>query len=138
MTRRPFTIIMLGGAAMLASCSTGQLQETRSPKAQKELAEALAGYTPGPPLRCIRNYQTTQMQIVDDWTILFRDGRTIYVQNPRGGCPGLGNGSRALVTRHVVTHDLCDKDINAMVDLVSRTPGGACIFGPFVPYTKPN
>ena len=43
MTLRFSTVLMLGGAAMLASCSTGQLQETRSPKAQKELAEALAG-----------------------------------------------------------------------------------------------
>lgn len=89
-------------------------------------------------MRCIRNCQTTQMQVIDDWTILFREGRTIYVQNPRGGCPGLGNGRRALVTRQVVTNDLCDGDINNMVDLVSKSPGGACIFGPFVPYAKAN
>ena len=123
---------------MLASCSTGRVQETRSPKAQKQLADALAGLTPGPPVRCIRNYQTNQMRIIDDWTILFRDGSTIYVQNPRGGCPGLANGNRALITRQNVTNDLCDKDFNPMVDLVSRSPGGACIFGPFVPYTKPK
>jgi hypothetical protein len=129
---------MLGGAAMLASCSTSQAQQTRAPRAQKELAQALAGLTPGPPVRCIHNYQTNQMEVIDDWTILFRDGSTIYVQHPRGGCPGLANGNRALVTRQIVTNDLCDKDFNAMVDLVSRSPGGACIFGPFVPYTRPN
>jgi hypothetical protein len=137
MTLRLFAMVV-GGAAMLASCSAGRVQKTRSPKAQKELAEALAGLTPGPAVRCIRNYQTNQMQIIDDWTILCRDGSTIYVQNPRGGCPGLANGNRALVTRQIVTNDLCDKDFNAMVDLVSRSPGGACIFGPFVPYTKPK
>jgi hypothetical protein len=130
-------VLLLGGV-MVASCSAGQLQEARSPKVQKELADALAGRTPGPPMRCIRNYQTTQMEVIDDWTIQFREGRTIYVQNPRGGCPGLGNGRRALVTRQIVTNDLCDGDINNMVDLVSRSPGGACIFGPFVPYTRPN
>jgi hypothetical protein len=129
---------MLCGAAMVASCSTGQIQETRSPKAQKELAKALHDLTPGQPVRCIRNYQTNQMQVIDDWTILFRDGSTIYVQNPRGGCPGLANGNRALVTRQIVTNDLCDKDFNALVDLVSRSPGGACIFGPFIPYTRPK
>lgn len=127
---------MLGGAALMASCSTGQIQEGRSSKTQKELDQALAGLTPGPAVRCIHNYQTNQMQVIDDWTILFRDGSTIYVQNPRGGCPGLANGNRALVTRQIVTNDLCDKDFNAMVDLVSRSPGGACIFGPFVPYTR--
>jgi hypothetical protein len=129
---------MLAGAAMLASCSTGQLQETRSPKAQKELEEALAGRTPGPPLRCIRNYRTNQMQVIDDWTLLFRDGRTLYVQNPRGGCNGLGNGSRTLVTRPFGTNDLCDGDINQVVDLVAGIHGGSCVFGPFVPYTKPD
>jgi hypothetical protein len=138
MTIRFSPALLLSGAAMLAACSTGPVQETRSPKAQKELAEALAGLTPGPAVRCIRNYETVQMQVIDDWTILFRDGSTVYVQNPRGGCPGLGNGNRALVTRQIVTNDLCDKDFNAMVDLVSRSPGGACIFGPFVPYTRPN
>jgi hypothetical protein len=138
MTLRISDVLMLGGAAMLASCSTGQLQETPSPKDQKELADALAGRTPGPPIRCIRNYQTTQMQVIDDWTILFRDGSTIYVQNPRGGCPGLANGGYTLVTRSFGTNDLCDGDFNQMVDLVSKSPGGACIFGPFVPYNRPN
>ena len=138
MTLRLAEVLILCGAAIVASCSGRQLQETRSPKAQKQLAEALAGRTPGPPLRCIRNYQSNQMQVIDDWAILFRDGRTIYLQNPRGGCPGLGNGSRALVTRQIGTNDLCSGDFNLMVDLVSKSPGGPCIFGPFVPYTKPN
>jgi hypothetical protein len=137
MTHRLSALAILG-ATTLTSCSTGQMPETRSPKAQKILADALAGRTAGPAQRCIRNYQTTQMQVVDDWTILFRDGRTIYVQNPRGGCPGLGNGGRTLVTRQFGTSDLCDGDFNQMVDLVSKSPGGACIFGPFTPYTKTN
>lgn len=138
MTRSHGEILMLCGAVMVASCSTGQVQQSRSPEAQRQLAEALAGRTPGPPVRCIRNYQTNQMQVIDDWTILFRDGPTIYVQNPRGGCPGLANSNRALVTRSFGTNDLCDKDFNAMVDLVSKSPGGVCIFGPFVPYTRAN
>lgn len=137
MTLRLSAILMLG-SAVLVSCSAGQLQETRSPKAQKELAEALAGRNPGPPVRCIRNYRTNQMQVIDDWTLLFRDGGTLYVQNPRGGCNGLGNGSRTLVTRPFGTNDLCDGDINHTVDLVANIQGGACVFGPFVPYTKPG
>ena len=78
------------------------------------------------------------MQVIDDWTILFRDGRTVYVQNPRGGCPGLGNASRTLVTRQFGTNELCDGDIDHMVDLVAKIQGGSCVFGPFVPYTKPR
>ena len=89
-------------------------------------------------MRCIPTYRADQMQVIDDYTILFRDGRTIYVQNPRGGCPGLGSGSRTLVTRSFGGSQLCDGDINRTVDLVSGFQGGACVFGPFVPYTRPR
>lgn len=131
-------LIGLGGVALVAGCTTAPSQETRSPRAQRELADALAGRTPGPPVRCLDNFRADQMQVIDDYTILFRDGRTIYVQNPRGGCPGLGGGSRTLVTRQFGTSALCDGDINHTVDLVSGIQGGACVFSPFVPYTKPK
>ena len=70
--------------------------------------------------------------------ILFRDGRTVYLQKPRGGCPGLGAAAYTLVTRPFGTTELCDGDISHTVDLVSGIQGGACVFGPFVPYTKPR
>jgi hypothetical protein len=77
------------------------------------------------------------MQIIDDWTILFRDGRTIYVQNPRGGCPGIGSRRNILVNRVFGTNQLCSGDISHLLDPVSGIQGGACVFGDFVPYTKP-
>jgi len=138
MNLRSSTIFAATGLALLASCSTAPVQETRSPKAARELADALAGRTPGPPVRCIPNYRANQMQVVDDFTILYRSGRTVYVQNPRGGCRGLANGGRTLVTRKFGTTDLCDGDINHLVDLSSGIGGGTCVFGPFVPYTKPS
>jgi len=80
------------------------------------------------------------MRVIDDFTILYTEGgrSTVYVQNPRGGCPGLSNGARTLVARQVGTSQMCDGDINEMIDLQSRTSGGACVFGPFVPYTRPR
>lgn len=129
--------IALAAACAISSCSTTPTEQTRSPKAQEELDHALAGRVAGPPVNCIPSYRSTDMQIIDDWTILFKDGRTIYVQNPRGGCPGIGNQSRVLVTRPVGTSQLCSGDINHLVDFHSRIGGGACVFSPFVPYTKP-
>ncbi len=129
----------LGLAALvMTSCTSTPAQEARSPKAQKELAEALAGRTPGPPVNCLPNYRSNEMQIIDDYTILFRDGRTVYVQNPRGGCNGLGSGAYTLVTRQFGTNQLCSGDINRVVDLRTGMGGGACVFSPFVPYTRPN
>ena len=131
-------MIAVGGAALLASCSTAPVQETRSPKAERQLAAALAGRTAQPPVRCLPSYRTTQMEVVDDWTILYKDGRTTYVQNPRGGCRGLGIGAYTMVTRQYGTNQLCDGDISQLVDLRTGMNGGSCVFGPFTPYTKPR
>jgi hypothetical protein len=131
-------VVILGGSAALLSCSQSQVPDTPTPRAQRELAEALTGYTPGPAQRCISNYRSNNMRVIDDSTILFQDGRTIYLQKPRNPCYGLANGSRTLVTRPFGTNDLCDGDINKTVDLIAHIEGGACVFGPFVPYTKPK
>lgn len=131
-------LLVAGASATMLGCSSTPVSEAPTPRAQKELAEALAGRTPGPPERCIRNYRTNVMEIIDDDTILFREGRTIYLQKPRNSCFGIGNHSRTLVTRPFGTTDLCDGDINTLVDLNAGIQGGACVFGPFVPYTKPK
>jgi Family of unknown function (DUF6491) len=127
----------LSAAALLASCATGLSQPTRTAEQQQELDKALAGRVAGAPVNCIPNYHTSGMQIVDDYTILFKDGRTIYLQRPRGGCPGIRSHSNILVTRLFGTTQLCSGDINHLVDPVSGIGGGACVFSQFVPYTKP-
>ena len=122
-------------AMMMAACSTAPAQQTRSPEASKDLADALSGRVAGPPQRCISTYRTTKVHPIDDWTILYDQGSTIYVQSPRGGCPGVGRGSDILVTRQV-TNQLCEGEIARTVDLTSRVERGGCVLGPFVPYTK--
>lgn len=123
--------------AVASACSTTAAQPTRNPAASRELAEALAGRAAGAPQRCIPNYRAGSMRVIDDWTILFRSGSTVYLQTPRGGCPGIGSNRNTLVTRLWGTNQLCDGDISRLVDLSSGIGGGSCVFGPFVPYTKP-
>ena len=137
MNARSNWILVCSAAALLASCTTAPGQETRSPRAQRELADALAGRVAGKPVTCLPNYRADNMQIIDDWTILFRDGRTIYLQNPRGGCPGIGNRRNVLVTRLFGTTQLCSGDISHLVDPSTGMQGGACVFSEFVPYTRP-
>jgi hypothetical protein len=128
----------LGIALLTVSCASAPERITHSPKAQKELADALAGRTAGQPVQCLPSYRAaSNMQVIDDWTILFRDGRTVYLQTPRGGCPGVSSFGNTLVTRLQGNSQLCNGDINHVVDVQSRIGGGSCVFGPFVPYTKP-
>ncbi len=138
MGARTFALVAAGAAALvLGSCSTAPAEQARSPRAAQELADALAGRVAGPPQRCITTYRTTKVTPIDDFTILYDQGSTIYVQNPRGGCPGVGSGSDILVTRQT-TNQLCDGEIAQTVDLTSRIERGGCVFGPFVPYTRPR
>jgi hypothetical protein len=130
--------IGISTALLLVACSATPAQPVRSPQASRDLAKALAGYSVGAPVRCIPNYPATRMQVIDDGTILFRGNRTIYLQTPPGGCFGIGNQLNTLVTQVWGVNQLCQGDINRLVDFSSGIGGGSCVFGPFVPYTKPN
>jgi hypothetical protein len=137
MLKRPRSLALSAVAvALLASCTTAPAEQARSPRAERELAEALEGRVAGPPQRCISNFSNTQAQVIDDWTILYDEGRTVYVQTPPGGCTGIGNGSRTLVARQVGTSQMCEGDINETINLRTGIGGPTCVFGPFVPYTK--
>lgn len=126
----------LSATLILAACSTTAAQQTRSPRAEAELAEALAGRVAGPPVRCIPTYRADDMKIIDDSTILFKDGSTIYLQTPPGGCPGIAVHRNVLVSKPMPSNQLCSGDIQQLFDPVSRIGGGSCVFGEFVPYTK--
>ena len=128
----------LSVAIVLAACSTTAPQPERSAEAEAQLRKALAGRVAGAPVNCIPTYRADDMDIIDDWTILFKDGSTIYVQNPRGGCPGIANHRNVLVSRPMPSNQLCSGDIQHLFDPVSKIGGGACVFSDFVPYTKPS
>ena len=125
------SLIALGAAALLASGSTAQ--QSRSPKSEQQLANALAGRTAGSPVDCIS--ERSRMQVVDDWTILFRDRGVVYVQEPRGGCHGLSN-NMSLIRDQFGTTRLCQGDINNIVDVRTGFGTGACTYSKFVPYRK--
>jgi len=129
-------IAICGGALLAASSIAPAQQEVRSPKDAQKLAKALAGRAPGKPVSCISNSRGSQMQIIDDQTILFREGGTVYVQNPPGGCYGIGNGTRTLVTHLQGSNRLCRGQIGQLVDRVTGHGYGSCVFGDFVPYRK--
>lgn len=129
--------IGLSAAVLMVACSAAPAEPVQSPQASRDLAKALAGHTAGQPVRCIPGFPRVRMQVIDDNTILFRGNRTVYLQKPPGGCLGIGSQSRALVTQTWGVNELCQGDINRLVDTSTGMGGGSCAFGPFVPYTKP-
>jgi hypothetical protein len=135
--RRQFSIVVgLAAALLMTGCSAAPGQPVRSPQASRELTKALTGYAVGQPVRCIPGYPRTRMEIIDDHTLLFRGNRTIYLQSPPGGCYGIESQFTTLVTQVWGANQLCQGDINQLVDNSSKMGGGSCVFGPFIPYTK--
>lgn len=126
-----------GGAAFVAASSIAPAQsDVYGAKASSKLAKALAGRSPGNPVSCISNIRGSDMQVIDDNTILFREGGTVYVQKPAGGCHGLGKGTYALVTRISGSSRLCRGQIGELRDRVSGFTYGSCVFSDFIPYRK--
>ena len=130
-------LIFATAAVGLAACATAMSQpEQRSAKAQATYDKMLAGKTAGRPAKCLPLQRSNDMVVIDDDTILYRNGRTTYVNKPLGSCSLLSRGSYALVTRSIGSQ-LCRGDIANVVDVSSGTTVGSCALGDFVPY-KPT
>lgn len=137
MNLRTSLLLATGSIALLGSGSSASEQAAQSPKAQKELSQALAGRVAGQPVECINNFRgKSRMTVIDDQTILFRDSGVVYLQKPPGGCSNLDRGTTTLVTRLHGSEQLCAGDINQVVDQNSGIFRGSCAFGQFIPYRK--
>jgi hypothetical protein len=122
-------------ATGLAACAGQPMAPDRDPRGEAKLAQALAGKVAGRPVTCLPHYRTNQMEVIDRDTILYRDGRTSYVQHTNGYCyPNGPRGGYYLVTRQFGTTSLCRGDIAQVLDSASRTFAGSCSFNDFTPY----
>lgn len=129
-------LIALALIATVAGCASPPAAPERSAVDQQQLNRALQGRVAGAAVRCLPYFGSTDVQVIDDWTILFRQGGTVYVQNPQGGCPGIGSHRNTMVSRVWGNGQVCSGDIQHLVDMSTGIGGGACVFGPFTPYRK--
>lgn len=127
-------------ALALASCAyPAPMDGRRTLEAQQTLDRYLVGKVAGTPQSCLPNYRTNDMVVVDEHTVLFRDGsRRVWRTEIPGGCNGLGRMGTAMVTQSFGGSGLCEGEIVRIVD----TSGGgfmvgSCTFGEFVPYVAP-
>lgn len=123
---------------LLCACAGQPMGPDRNPGGNARLAEALAGKVAGRPVSCLPHYRNSQMEVIDSETILFRDGRTSYVQHTRGGCYPYGQrAGYALVTKQVGSLGICRGDIAQVIDTSSGMFAGSCSFNDFIPYRAP-
>lgn len=126
---------LLAVAAALSGCITEPPPATRTAKAQAEYQKLTAGRVAGPSQTCLPSYRADNMVRIDEGTIAFKDGGTVYVNHLRGPCDGLDSGFYTLVTR---SHGsgLCRGDIAYVTDSSSGLIVGSCAIGDFVPYRR--
>lgn len=131
-------ILSAVAVATLSACTAGPDNFQRSPKAQQELDRYLQGKVAGTPQSCLPNYRANDMVVIDERTILFREGNRVWRNDIVGGCIGLGRPGTALVTRQFGGSGLCRGEIAQVVDTSIGTPVGSCALGDFVPFTAPR
>ncbi len=126
-------------APLVASCVGQEIPPQQTAKGEARLAQRLAGLVAGAPVNCLPRFRSNDMEVIDDDTILFHDGRTIYRQDTGGNCyPRGSSAGYALVTRSVGgSSGFCAGDIAQVVDTSGGFFVGSCSFNPFIPYRRP-
>ncbi|GLR46561.1 hypothetical protein [Sphingomonas astaxanthinifaciens] len=129
--------LVLAASAALVACATPREAYVRSPDAEKELARWLDGRVAGKPQTCLPSFRSQDMIVIDERTILFRDGANrVWRNDVNGPCSGLGRPGYALLTKQFGT-GLCRGEIAQVVDTLNGFTVGTCSLGDFVPYTGP-
>ena len=125
-------------AAALGGCATAP-EPVRTAEAEAHLDRLIAGKVASKPISCLPHYRSNDMVVIDDGTVVFKNGRTVYRNDFMGGsCSNLGRGHYALVTRTSGGSGLCRGDIAEVRDVTAGITVGSCVLGDFVPYSPPR
>lgn len=128
------SIHLIAGAALLFGLGTAEARTRVTPEAK--LAKLLDGRVAGKPVNCISLRDIQSSEIIDDTAIVYRAGRTLYVNRPRAGADSL-DGNDILLTR-TYTGNLCSIDTVDLLDRTTQFQRGFVSLDMFVPYTKPK
>jgi hypothetical protein len=120
----------------LAACAPGY-REAMTQRAAMRFDSELAGLIPGQRQNCLPPGSSASVVAARDGVLLFRDGRTVYANETRGGCEDAADSHHALVTKNFGGSSLCNGTFAQVVDLSSGTVQGACVLGDFTPYRRP-
>lgn len=119
---------------LLAACTTTGDSGQADARDRARLEKALAGLTPGAPMKCLRRDQANEIRTFEG-TILYVAGRNrVWRNDVVGDCPGLRRGD--IVVSKSFGSQNCSGDI---IETRSPTGGmfsGSCSLGTFTPYTR--
>ena len=103
---------------------------------EEKLAKILDGRVAGKPVDCIHTWRSGNLSIVDNTAIVYRDGRTIYVNRTQH--PEDLDWNDVLVIKRFDSGQLCKLDNVTTIDRGSGITTGVVFLTDFVPYTMPD
>jgi hypothetical protein len=131
--RKIITAIAIGALALSGGAVIAKEKKT----GEQELAELLEGRVAGEPMRCIPTMRSNNsMSIIDGTAIVYKDGRTIYVN--RTANPETLDWNDVLVINRFSGSELCKLDRVTTVDRGGGFFSGVVFLDDFVPYTLPK
>jgi hypothetical protein len=128
---RPSPLLLV--PLLLAGCAAPRAEgPTRD---QQWLSRELAGRVAGPPQTCVpAESNSAALTIVDDRTLAYQRGRTLWVNNLEAPCPGLRPFETLIVEVHGSQY--CRNDRFRSVEPGLTIPGPYCLLGDFTPYRR--
>jgi hypothetical protein len=120
--------------AALAAFPTSVSAHPASLSPEARLDKLLDGRVAGKPVSCINLRDIQSSEIIDGTAIVYRIGKRLYVNHPRGGAYQLDRDD-ILVTK-TIGSQLCRIDTVRLIDRTSHFPSGFVSLGDFVPYTR--
>ena len=104
-------------------------------KGEKKLAKMLEGRVAGDPETCIRDRPERGFTVIDDTAIVYKIGRTIWVNYTRN--PQTLDDRDTLVFRRFGSQ-ICRQDIVTTIDPISGMYTGNVFLTDFIPYRLPD
>ena len=123
---RTFLLIALLMAAGSATADSRREQDS--------LTRALAGRSAAAPVECIDQLVVDGPQVVDQKTLIYRQGRgRLWVNALPEACPGLRFNAVPVV--QIVSGRMCRNDLFTSV-VPGSSAGGTCRLGSFTPWDR--
>ena len=120
--------------ALALAGAANPTEEPRSPEAQAKLDKWLDGRVAGEPRKCLQVRHITHPVSIDEYTLVFRDGPHVWLNQVRASfeCGALGRQSAVSFEGRLGL--VCSGDTMLFSN---NGATGTCALGEFVPYDKP-
>lgn len=130
--RKFVTALAIGALALSGGAAVAKEKKS----GEEQLAELLEGREAGEPMQCIPTWRSDNMSIIDDTAIVYKSGRTIYVN--RTAHPENLDWTDVLVIERYTGSELCKLDRVTTIDRGSGFFTGVVFLTDFIPYTLPE